>query len=310
MLPGFPPQRPTDDEDPLLEDMRVAVLDFETTGLYPHQGDEIIELAACRVDGFAVRDDGGYQALVNPGRPVSKAAFRVHGISDEELRLHPPLDVHLRPFMDYVADRVLVGQNVVFDLSFLAHSLKRRKLPLSWRHVLDTRWLARIVLPDLSHFGLDKIGARLGIEPAGVRHRAMGDVLFTVDIFLALLERCRASGLRRLGDILEAYEELEGGRSRNPALVDLLEECMRSRKSVVIHYTKASSARRTRRRTPAFRKVDIYYTSPPYFIAYCHVRRGIRTFRMDRVKDVEVLDEAYEIPHPFYPEDHFMRWSK
>ncbi|MEW6213410.1 MAG: YafY family protein [Acidobacteriota bacterium] len=41
-----------------------------------------------------------------------------------------------------------------------------------------------------------------------------------------------------------------------------------------------------------------------YIVAYCHLRRDTRNFRLDRMSDVKVLDEKFERPADFKMEDH------
>ena len=47
----------------------VVVLDFETTGLSPNQGDRAIEIGAVRLVNGEVTEK--FQALMNPGFPVT-----------------------------------------------------------------------------------------------------------------------------------------------------------------------------------------------------------------------------------------------
>lgn len=70
--------------------VRILVLDTETTGL-DHSRDKIIELALLRVDvdsttGLPVGDVAVYDALEDPGLPISKEIQAITGISTEMVR--------------------------------------------------------------------------------------------------------------------------------------------------------------------------------------------------------------------------------
>ncbi|PMQ02026.1 MAG: WYL domain-containing protein [Dictyoglomus sp. NZ13-RE01] len=57
------------------------------------------------------------------------------------------------------------------------------------------------------------------------------------------------------------------------------------------------------------RKVDPYhiynYEGVWYFCGYCHLRKEMRDFAMDRVKEIKILDERFEIPKDFNIKDYF-----
>lgn len=44
-----------------------------------------------------------------------------------------------------------------------------------------------------------------------------------------------------------------------------------------------------------------------YTAGYCHLRQGLRTFRLDRVTALELRDETFEHPDDFDPLDHVLR---
>lgn len=309
MLPGFPLRRPPFRKDFLLSELPAVVIDFETTGLYPNRGDEIIELAAEYVEGFEIRTTQIFQQLVNPGRPVSKSAFDVHGIPDEVLATQPVIDGVLSEFISFLDDRIIVGHNIVFDLSFLVKALKRNKLPPLQNEIFDTRWLSRLIFPDAAQHSLDAVAGRLGIERPLDRHRALGDVLLTAEVFVRLSRICLEKGYRRIGDVIDAYEAVDRGQHGSDEVLEALSQGFVERRVLEIVYSKdipESGGGLEKRST---RKVEVYYFSPPYFLGYCHSRRAVRTFRTDRVLKVRCLDAAYEIPEDFHPRDYFLRWG-
>jgi hypothetical protein len=59
---------------------RVSVLDFETTGLSPVQGDRPTEVAIAVVEGDRIVDR--YQSLMNPGRRIPPQIMWLTGITD------------------------------------------------------------------------------------------------------------------------------------------------------------------------------------------------------------------------------------
>lgn len=92
-------------------------------------------------------------------------------------------------------------------------------------------------------------------------------------------------------------------------LMASLRDCMAAGKRVVFNYRSFS-------RVETARTVDPYALSYRwgnwYLIGYCHLRKDLRTFRIDRIEHLEVLPETFELPRDFdaktYLEDS-MRWE-
>ncbi|HWO94615.1 MAG TPA: helicase C-terminal domain-containing protein, partial [Dehalococcoidia bacterium] len=80
-------------------------------------------------------------------------------------------------------DAAIVGQNVAFDLAFLA-----RKGLVPPGPVFDTAELARVLLWDSREFSLRALAAYFGFA-FPVRHRALPDAEMAMQVFLALRER-------------------------------------------------------------------------------------------------------------------------
>jgi DNA polymerase-3 subunit epsilon len=193
------------DRDCPLDALTCTVLDTETTGLQPDEGDRIVSLAAVRVRGAAIRRGETFDALVNPGRPIPLSSVAFHGITDAMVVEAPPIDVVLSAFLRFAEGSVVVGHQVWFDLRFLERVTRRLGVAsLAHRHaVLDTLTLSEVVHGPLQQHGLDAIATRLGVAVHG-RHSALGDALVTAEIFVRLVALLRARGIRTLGDALDA----------------------------------------------------------------------------------------------------------
>ena len=99
----------------------VIVLDFETTGLSPAQGDRAIEIGAVKLeDGQVVAH---FQQLMNPGFRVSSFIENYTGISNNMLRTAPCCESVMAEFADFIGDANLVAHNASFDQRFLTAEL-------------------------------------------------------------------------------------------------------------------------------------------------------------------------------------------
>ena len=140
--------------------MREIVLDTETTGFEPEQGDRIVEIGALEI--VNLRPTGqSFHVYINPERDMPDGAFGVHGIGPDLLATPRPArdgEVTLRDkpvfaavgqkFLDFIGDAKLVIHNAAFDMKFLNFELGRMGLPtLPWDRAVDTLAIARKKFP-------------------------------------------------------------------------------------------------------------------------------------------------------------------
>lgn len=168
-----------------LVDLNYTVIDTETTGLDPADGDEIIALGAVRVVKGRILQREIFDSFVKPRRAIAPASTAIHGISFTMLRGESPLEEVLPRFHRFVEDTILVGHNVAFDMRFLELSAARTGLTFT-QPVLDTLLLSYVVNPHQEAQSLEEIAKRLGITVSG-RHTALGDALITAQVFVALI---------------------------------------------------------------------------------------------------------------------------
>ena len=182
-----------------------TVFDTETTGLNPSQGDEIIQIGAVRIVGNKLRTSEVMDQLVDPNRSIPKAGIAIHGITPQDVRGAPRIDVALAAFKAFAADSVLVAHNAAFDMRFL--ELKESQTGIRFdQPVLDTLLLAAVVLPEQPTHGLHALAEKLGVD-ATDRHHALSDALVTGAIFLKLLPLLEEQGITTLREAREASKK-------------------------------------------------------------------------------------------------------
>ena len=109
--------------------MREIVLDTETTGLSPNDGDRIVEIGCIELLNH-VPTGKVYHQYVNPERDMPIEAERVHGLSGEFLLGHPVFADIADAFVEFMGDAPLIIHNAAFDMGFINAELTRLGLSL------------------------------------------------------------------------------------------------------------------------------------------------------------------------------------
>ncbi|WP_341214272.1 DNA polymerase III subunit epsilon [uncultured Limimaricola sp.] len=167
--------------------MREIVLDTETTGFEPADGDRIVEIGAVELQGH-MPTGRTYHQYINPERSMPKGAFEVHGLGDEFLRDKPKFAAIAQDFLDFIGDARLVIHNAAFDMKFLNAELgwvNKPKIPMD--RALDTLAIARKRFPG-SPASLDALCRRFGIDNgARTLHGALLDSEILAEVYLELI---------------------------------------------------------------------------------------------------------------------------
>ncbi|MBN9695466.1 MAG: 3'-5' exonuclease [Zoogloea sp.] len=178
----------------------VAVIDFETTGLSPAQGDRATEIAAVIVEDGKVVDR--YQSLMNAGLRIPSFIESLTGISDAMIRQAPPAAEVMQAVADFVGDLPLVAHNAAFDCKFwdaeLARIQRTRK-----KEFICSLLLSRRIFPQAPSHKLAALVEYAGLPVAGRYHRALADAEMAASLLLRLEEE-----LQRLHGVGEVSPEL------------------------------------------------------------------------------------------------------
>ncbi len=180
--------------------MREIVLDTETTGFEPADGDRIVEIGAVELMGH-VPTGRTYHVYINPQRSMPAEAFEVHGIGpdlleppqepkpgQQTLRDKPVFAEIAQSFVDFVSDAKLVIHNAAFDMKFLNAELGWLNMPLlPMNQAIDTLAIARRKFPG-SPASLDALCRRFGIDNSSrTLHGALLDSEILADVYLELI---------------------------------------------------------------------------------------------------------------------------
>jgi DNA polymerase III subunit epsilon len=189
---------------------RSVLFDTETTGLEPHLGHRVIEVAALELVN-ELPTGRFFRALIDPERDIPEDASRIHGFTSLHLAGKPVFGGIVNEMMTFFGDAPLIAHNAPFDFGFLNAELARLGLPaLAAERMVDTLGLAKRRFPGMPN-SLDALCRRFSIDlSARTTHNALLD--------------CKL--------LAEVYVELTGGRQRG---LSLAAEVIRTPVAVYVH---------------------------------------------------------------------------
>ena len=179
---------------------RIAVIDFETTGLSPAMGDRATEIAIVMLEGGEVV--GRFQSLMNAGVRISSFIESFTGISNAMVQAAPPASEVMAAASRFVGDAPMVAHNASFDRRYWQAELARLDLPAA-QPFACTVLLSRRLYPEARSHSLGALAALHRLPSAGRAHRALADA----EVAAALLKRIQADLCQRF-DLPEAQHPL------------------------------------------------------------------------------------------------------
>jgi len=165
---------------------REIVLDTETTGLSPDNGDRIVEIGCVELINH-IPTGRHFHEYINPQRDMPEEAFRVHGLSGEFLAEKPLFGEVAEKFSDFIGQGTLVIHNAPFDMGFLNAEMEKSGRGQIGNEVIDTVQLARKVHPG-ARVSLDALCKHYGIDNTRrTLHGALLDSEILAEVYLELI---------------------------------------------------------------------------------------------------------------------------
>ena len=150
-----------------------TAIDLETTGLDPNF-DEIIDIGAIRYrNGNACEK---FESLVKPENEIDDFITQLTGITNDMVADAPNIKSILPKFLQFLADDIIVGHNVNFDINFLYDACSNLLNYDFSNNFVDTMRLSRKLFPDLPNHKLSTLIQFFNIQGKN-EHRALSDAM-------------------------------------------------------------------------------------------------------------------------------------
>lgn len=162
---------------------KMAVIDFETTGISPEQGARATEVAIVLVEQGRIVDR--YQSLMNAGARIPAFIMQLTGISNAMVASAPAAAEVMREAARFVGTAPMVAHNASFDRKFWVDELARLDVPAR-QPFACTLLLARRLYPQAPNHKLGTLVDLHGLPRTGAAHRALADAEMAAELLLRI----------------------------------------------------------------------------------------------------------------------------
>lgn len=172
---------------------RYLVLDTETTGLKPFQGDKMIEIGIVEILNGQITGKS-LQHYLQPDKVLSKESIKIHNITDEMLKDKPRFKEVSDQIVDFICnpnyENHIVAHNANFDMKFLHNECNNEQVEkLKKVDIIDTLTIARKKFPN-EKVNLDALCKKFNLDTSErekMGHGALLDSTLLANIFINFL---------------------------------------------------------------------------------------------------------------------------
>ena len=158
---------------------KIAVIDFETTGLSPGYGDRATEVAVVMVENNVIT------ARYQGGKRIPAFIQQLTGITDAMIRKAPPAAEVMLELAAFVGDTPFLAHNASFDSKFIDAEWSRiqheRSQPFACSLMLSRR-----LYPTFHNHKLGTLVQYLQLPTTGKYHRALADAEITAHLIMQI----------------------------------------------------------------------------------------------------------------------------
>jgi DNA polymerase-3 subunit epsilon len=167
---------------------RIAVIDFETTGISPGHGCRATEIAVVIMEQGRIVER--YQSLMNAGVRIPSFIESLTGISNSMIRTAPSAERVMNDVADFVGLTPLVAHNASFDQKFWDYELARIQRNRE-QSFACSMLLARRLMPGAPNHKLGTLTSYARLPNTGKAHRAMADAEMAANLTAHLTNELR-----------------------------------------------------------------------------------------------------------------------
>jgi len=153
-----------------------------------------------------------FNKLIKPSGTVSPEISGITGITPEMLEGCAGINDVLGEFISFIGRETLIAHNTEFDLTFIKDKASKFLGKTVDNPSVCTLELSRALLPNLENHKLHTIASYFKV-PISARHRAIGDVEATYQIWLKMVDKLKGKNIHTIDELRSFLKQHSANRT-------------------------------------------------------------------------------------------------
>lgn len=169
--------------------IREIILDTETTGFSPEEGERLVEIGAIELINH-IPTGVQYHQYINPEKEISEEITQIHGLTYDFLKAYPTFKDIAQNLLNFISeDSKIIAHIAKFDMKFINYELKKSGYKsIRKSRVIDTLGIARAKFPG-QRINLSSLYEKLDVDASErVLHGALLDAKLLSEVYIKLLQ--------------------------------------------------------------------------------------------------------------------------
>lgn len=271
----------------------IIILDIITTGINPDTGAEIAQIGFLKILNTEIIEK--VTATIKTDKPLSPSFKLLHKLDENTLKEAIPFKQFIPTLSKHISNRPIFTFNAQPAINFIIHHFEKERIPFTHDNFFDllTVWRRLNKNSGISYLSIIQLAKKLNYEIS--KPYNIDDSLNAVlHIFKSIIEELRLKkGIRSLEKIKKfqdrKFKFFVPEKTNNYFII---ERAIMMKKKLHIDYFSPWANSTTSRTIEPYELIN--QGNEYYLVAHCSLRKEFRWFRLDRIKNLRMLDEKFE----------------
>ncbi|MCK4667308.1 WYL domain-containing protein [Candidatus Dependentiae bacterium] len=280
-------------QDKGLNTIPIILLDIITTGINPDTGAEIAQLALLSLEGDMIIHK--FLTNIKTRKPLTGAFKILHKVTQKDLDTARNFKDVIPILSKYFVKKPIFAYNVQSTINFIIKSFERERIPFTHNTFFDliTLWRKIHSKEGVGYLSLPQMCAEFNYplsKPFNIEDSITASHFIYKNIIEELKFKKNVKSLRKL----EAFQDrkFKFFIPDKTSTYFLVEKSILLKRKLQVEYFSPWTNETTARTIDPYELIN--QGNEYYLIAFCNLREEVRWFRLDRIKNLVMIDEPFE----------------
>ncbi len=276
-----------------LPKLSVAFLDIITTGINPDSGAEIAQLGIVNLNGIDITDK--FVVNIKTKKNLTDSFKILYKIKEDDITNAKEFKEIIPSISKHLSNKPIFSFNIQSVINFIIHYFERARIPFTHSEFYDLLTIWRRLNPNSSTGYLSLLQMAKEYQyPLSKPYNIDDSLNALVYIYGKILDQLRSKHSIKTLSKLQKFQDRQFKffvPEKNNTYF-LIEKSIMLKRKLEIDYFSPWKNSETVRNVDPYELIN--QGNEYYLIAYCNLREEVRWFRLDRIKNLKMLDDTFE----------------